>query len=91
MLLLLLLLSLPSELDSTTTHGLHSFRYACTTLWNRLPEDLRSTTLLIGSLISKCDKFRLNKYNNSSNGAVKFVSYSAMFPFIYFIFIYFLG
>ena len=30
----------------TTTHGLHSFRYAATTLWNRLPEDLRSTTLL---------------------------------------------
>ena len=30
----------------TTTHGLHSFRYASTTLWNRLPEDLRSTTWL---------------------------------------------
>ena len=28
----------------TTTHGLQSFRYASTTLWNRLPEALRSTT-----------------------------------------------
>ena len=30
----------------TTTHGLHSLRYASTALWNRLLEDLRSTTLL---------------------------------------------
>ena len=57
-----------SLLDSTTTHSLHSFRYASTTLWNRLPEDLRSTTFLIGSLNSKCDKFRLNKYSNTRNG-----------------------
>ena len=57
-----------SLLDSATTHGLHSFRYASTTLWNRLPEDLRSTTLLIGRLNSKCDKFRLNKSNNTRNG-----------------------
>ena len=57
-----------SLLDSTTTHGLHSFRYASTTLWNRLPEDLRSTTFLIGSLNSKCDNFRLNKYSNTRNG-----------------------
>ena len=57
-----------SLLDSATTHGLHSFRYASTTLWNRLPEDLRSTTLLIGRLNSKCDKFRLNKYNDTRNG-----------------------
>ena len=33
----------------TTTHGLHfMFRYESTTLWNRLPEGLKSTKLLIG-------------------------------------------
>ena len=30
----------------TTNHDLHSFRNASTTVWNRLPEDLRSTILL---------------------------------------------
>ena len=30
----------------TTTHGLRSFRYVSTTMWNGLLEDLRSTTLL---------------------------------------------
>ena len=27
-----------------TTHGSHSVRYASTTIWNGLPEDLRSMT-----------------------------------------------
>ena len=27
----------------TTTHGLRSFRYASTTMWNRLPEDPQAT------------------------------------------------
>ena len=78
-----------SLLDSTTTHSLHSFRYASTTLWNRLPEDLRSTTFLIGSLNSKCDKFRLNKYSNTRNGYLNsFLIVLCFLSFILFLLIF---
>ena len=32
---------------TTTTYGLHSFRYAATRVWNMLPDDIRTSESLI--------------------------------------------
>ena len=32
---------------TTTTYGLHSFRYAATQVWNMLPDDIRTSQSLI--------------------------------------------
>ena len=32
---------------TTTTYGLHSFRYAATQVWNMLPDDIRTSESLI--------------------------------------------
>ena len=32
---------------TTTIHGLHSFRYAVTKVWNMLPDDIRTSQSLI--------------------------------------------
>lgn len=42
---------------STTRHGLHSFRHGSTTIWNRLPEDVRSTTFFKEVKIQKAANF----------------------------------